>query len=1360
MALLGEFRFAGQSGASTNGDVSAVLSDVQPGTGGPVVVAAWDAAVDALALGPSSSIEIPLAGTTAVELAWRPSAQPSEGTLMGGPGCAIRAVAVPQGDGTVGIRASVPLASGPVHVEAAAHVAPGTWTALAVAFTGDELVVALDGAIVARRVIRGATLPALAGSTFVGDDPGDPGSGAIGELAGVRVWDDVPDALGDALAAARAAGLGEIDSRVDELGGTGGWIGAPIGDEQAVAAGRVREYAGATVCWEPTAGTHEVHGAIRDRWRALGGAAGFLGFPVSDEIDADAWFALLKASKIDLAGFLRDRIGEGVLRVGVEGVAAGAGNAGAGNAGAGNAGGGNAGEPAVNLDPRVGVGAAGGLAGSFSHVSGVASAVAAAAAAAPAGASGAAANAGGGQPVGGNGGGDGIRDRALVEAAAGRFGAGVSTIVLGNRMSRFTGGVIAWSSATGAHELHGDIVVKWMLLDGTIGFLGLPLSDEEDSGGGGRRNTFAGGAIYWSPGSAAHEVHGAIRAFYEGRGGPTGFLGFPLTDESDVLDDRARPTGGRLNRFTGGTTYWTPALGVHEVHGAIRDLYEKSGGPLGRLGYPTTDETGVVNSPVRYNDFEHGVIAWTPDRGAQVIDSLTIRLDRADAPSIDDGVEFDPLPSADHSAEMYTFVTVRKDGAAIGGWDNRRTPADGHGGKTIEFDHTEIDLGEIHAGTRIQLDFRARDWDQVSGDDDLGSLSADLGIESWWGTLANGGIHDDIGHGGDGDVHYLYSIGGRSTGDPGPDAMRRDGWWSFSNFKSPRLSRELYTETFLDVEADESWWDTVTNPLDSLFYELAYKGVASKGNCFGMSHEARRALRGISAFREPLSQFTLPVGWNTRSDENNVNAVWRTSLNRAHGAQLGSAALSWFLARLGDLSAVQPPRVYAAVRDLVRGGDRPVISMMNLSDFAGHAVLAYDVADGDPNTIFVCDPNVPFGENGDKRASRIEVHRDGTFQFFNNGAPSDRYRSTTVVAGLLPGTLMIEIPSCVLDQPVRTPIWDIVTDLGFVLGGLILIAGDADTDQITADGAKFYGAAPSIGGSIRDRLSEVLGADAAGQVVEGRTHGFTQLHAALGARRATAAGGGAAASSTAVSPGRSVRSGAGRVSIDDLVRHIDPAVLEPLLYPRIRPNAVPGLTRVPFLDVEDPPELYLQRGPLARDLRVDFSAPADGSMQAFIRSARTAIAIGGGAVAKATGALRLDATRREHPLVELESSQEATSFTVDYVVQQDDRGREGRRIRVELPVGAAGPTRFGPADGLGVVVSPGIPSAPVQLSIETRAGTGSRSVAVSLPGLDATDSVVVRPADLASPLGDQVVDRTSDTDGRLISRTVVTPTTP
>jgi len=65
--------------------------------------------------------------------------------------------------------------------------------------------------------------------------------------------------------------------------------------------------------------------------------------------------------------------------------------------------------------------------------------------------------------------------------------------------------------------------------------------------------------------------------------------------------------------------FWTPSTGAHAVRGAIMQTYKSEGWFLSDLGYPTSDEkdlAGVTDG--RYSEFEHGVIAMTKGKDAQV----------------------------------------------------------------------------------------------------------------------------------------------------------------------------------------------------------------------------------------------------------------------------------------------------------------------------------------------------------------------------------------------------------------------------------------------------------------------------------------------------------------------------------------------------------------------------------------------------------------------------------------------------------------------------------------------------------------------------------------------------------------------
>ncbi len=61
------------------------------------------------------------------------------------------------------------------------------------------------------------------------------------------------------------------------------FIGLPISDEELRSGGLSSRFDGADIYWKDGVGAFEVHGAIRDAWMRLGGVTGFLGYPASDE---------------------------------------------------------------------------------------------------------------------------------------------------------------------------------------------------------------------------------------------------------------------------------------------------------------------------------------------------------------------------------------------------------------------------------------------------------------------------------------------------------------------------------------------------------------------------------------------------------------------------------------------------------------------------------------------------------------------------------------------------------------------------------------------------------------------------------------------------------------------------------------------------------------------------------------------------------------------------------------------------------------------------------------------------------------------------------------------------------------------
>jgi uncharacterized protein with LGFP repeats len=152
-------------------------------------------------------------------------------------------------------------------------------------------------------------------------------------------------------------------------------------------------------------------------------------------------------------------------------------------------------------------------------------------------------------------------------------------------------------------------------------WIGAPVDEGAGSGemglpdGRGRARDFENASIYWTPQTGAHEVHGDIRVKWAQLGGSSGFLGYPITDETGCPDGQ-----GRFNHFEHGSIYWRADIGPHEVHGAIRDLWAKMGWETSRLGYPVSDEGNFDGG--RASRFQGGTITWTQTGGPKVAGNI------------------------------------------------------------------------------------------------------------------------------------------------------------------------------------------------------------------------------------------------------------------------------------------------------------------------------------------------------------------------------------------------------------------------------------------------------------------------------------------------------------------------------------------------------------------------------------------------------------------------------------------------------------------------------------------------------------------------------------------------------------------
>lgn len=79
---------------------------------------------------------------------------------------------------------------------------------------------------------------------------------------------------------------GAILQKYNQLGACQGFLGRPNTAELTTPdkRGRYNHFQWGSIYWTPETGAHEVHGAIRDKWAAMGWERSFLGYPTSDEL--------------------------------------------------------------------------------------------------------------------------------------------------------------------------------------------------------------------------------------------------------------------------------------------------------------------------------------------------------------------------------------------------------------------------------------------------------------------------------------------------------------------------------------------------------------------------------------------------------------------------------------------------------------------------------------------------------------------------------------------------------------------------------------------------------------------------------------------------------------------------------------------------------------------------------------------------------------------------------------------------------------------------------------------------------------------------------------------------------------------
>ncbi|SOD93770.1 N-acetylmuramoyl-L-alanine amidase [Blastococcus haudaquaticus] len=192
----------------------------------------------------------------------------------------------------------------------------------------------------------------------------------------------------------------------------------------------------------------------------------------------------------------------------------------------------------------------------------------------------------------------GLRQSLGAPVGGERWGAGFS-------FREYANGRLYWSGATDVRVVRGEIL-RVFLASGGAEVLGVPSTDEGQAGAGGAFNHFTRGtSIYWSPGTGAQVMRGAIRDRWLRTNAEWG-LGYPTGGEVPV----AGVAGAWKQTFQRGEVYWSEATGAFDLRGGLAQAWAAAGG-ASRLGLPTTGEVGVPGGAFT-QDFSRGyTLVWT-----------------------------------------------------------------------------------------------------------------------------------------------------------------------------------------------------------------------------------------------------------------------------------------------------------------------------------------------------------------------------------------------------------------------------------------------------------------------------------------------------------------------------------------------------------------------------------------------------------------------------------------------------------------------------------------------------------------------------------------------------------------------------
>ncbi|WP_445153523.1 hypothetical protein ACTWLI_08700 [Arthrobacter sp. Hor0625] len=196
-----------------------------------------------------------------------------------------------------------------------------------------------------------------------------------------------------------------------------------------------------------------------------------------------------------------------------------------------------------------------------------------------------------------------------------RFGYPVTdeTQVAGGTIQKFSSGRFLTWTTKGVQQIwsRGGIGALWRAR-GEANGLGLPVSAEVCGlTARGCSQFFVNGAVFWSPKTGAQVVNGTVYSRWRAAGGEAGVMGYPTG--AKICGQSA---GGCVQRFQGGTIYWSSKTGSWISRGGIGSRYASAGSTRSSLGYPVANEKCASGQCIQA--FQRGFISWTAKTGTRV----------------------------------------------------------------------------------------------------------------------------------------------------------------------------------------------------------------------------------------------------------------------------------------------------------------------------------------------------------------------------------------------------------------------------------------------------------------------------------------------------------------------------------------------------------------------------------------------------------------------------------------------------------------------------------------------------------------------------------------------------------------------